>query len=50
MDRFINVRLLSSPWNWLIVISFVVMGAAMLREMTRLFEAGNGFAPQIPGK
>ena len=50
MDRLVNVRLMSNPWNWIIVIAFVVMGAALLRELTRLFEIGNGFAPQIPGK
>jgi len=40
MDAWINTKIVANPYNWVIVLSLVVIGITLLREIGRLFETG----------
>jgi hypothetical protein len=37
---WLNTKILVNPYNWVIVLSLVVIGITLLREIGRLFETG----------
>lgn len=36
----VNTKIIANPYNWVIVLAFIVIGVALFRELGRLFEQG----------